>query len=74
MQQLLRKETDQALILGLSGEIIMDVVADMKAEIEQLADCSPGKSVVLDLGGVTFMASEVSARARMGASAGLTLL
>jgi len=57
MQQLLHKETDQALILGFSGEIIMDVVADMKAEIEHLADCSPGKPVVFDLGGVTFMDS-----------------
>lgn len=57
MQQLQHKETDQAIILGFSGEIIMDVVADMKAEIEQLADCSPRKPVILDLGAVTFMDS-----------------
>jgi anti-anti-sigma factor len=57
MKRLSCKETDQALVLSLSGEIIMDIVVEMKAEVEQLADDSPQKNLVLDLGAVTFMDS-----------------
>ena len=57
MKRLALSETDQALILGLSGEIIMDVVPDLKAEIERLAVATPKPALVADLGEVTFMDS-----------------
>lgn len=57
MNRLALKETDQAVILGLSGEIIMDVVPDLKAEIEQLVMQSAKTELVADLGAVTFMDS-----------------
>lgn len=57
MKRLTLGETDQALILGLSGEIIMDVVPDLRAEIEGLAVESPKPGLVADLGNVTFMDS-----------------
>jgi anti-anti-sigma factor len=57
MNRLVQSETDQALVLGLSGEIIMDVVPDLKVEIERLAEASPKTEVVADLGAVTFMDS-----------------
>lgn len=57
MERLSYKKTDQALVIGLSGEIIMDVVVEMKAEITQATESSPQKTVVLDLGRVTFMDS-----------------
>jgi anti-anti-sigma factor len=57
MKRLTLDETDQALILGLSGEIIMDVVPDLKAEIERLAVETSKPGLVADLGRVTFMDS-----------------
>lgn len=57
MTLLSQKETDQALILGLSGEIIMDMVPDMKAEIERATAGSSHPALILDLGEVTFMDS-----------------
>jgi len=57
MERLSHKKTDQALVIGLSDEIIMDVVVEMKAEITQLTESSPQKAVVLDLDRVTFMDS-----------------
>lgn len=50
-------QTDQALVVRLSGEIIMDAVTERKAEVERLAMEAPGPSVVVDLAGVTFMDS-----------------
>ena len=55
--QLAHKETDQALVLSFSGEIIMDAVADLKTEAERLTIESPQTAVRLDLAGVTFMDS-----------------
>jgi anti-sigma B factor antagonist len=57
MKRLTLGETDQALILGLSGEIIMDVVPELKAAIERLAAETPKPGLVADLGQVTFMDS-----------------
>ncbi len=57
MQQLTHKETEPALVVGLSGEIIMDMVPEMKLEIERLLDASTRPALILDLGGVTFMDS-----------------
>lgn len=57
MKRLTLGETDDSLILGLSGEIIMDVVPDLKAEIERLAAENPKTDLVADLGQVTFMDS-----------------
>ena len=57
MNRVVPSETDQALVLGLSGEVIMDVVPDLKVEIERLADGSAKTAVVVDLGAVTFMDS-----------------
>lgn len=50
-------ETDQALVVRLAGEVIMDAVAEGKAEIERQAVASCGAGVVVDLDGVTFMDS-----------------
>jgi len=55
--QFICDETDQALVVRLSGEIIMDVVSERKAEIEGLATAFAGPCVVVDLAGVTFMDS-----------------
>lgn len=57
MNRLVQSETDQALVLGLSGEIIMDVVPELKVAIERLAEGSAKTAVVVDLGAVTFMDS-----------------
>ena len=57
MHRLAPSETDQALILGLSGEIIMDVVPDLKAAIEELATRTAKTELVADLAAVTFMDS-----------------
>jgi anti-sigma B factor antagonist len=57
MKRLSYKETDQTLVLSLSGEIIMDLVVEMKAEIEQLTRDAPKKPLILDLDAVTFMDS-----------------
>ena len=50
-------QADQALVVCLSGEIIMDAVSERKAEVERLARAAPGANVVVDLAGVTFMDS-----------------
>jgi anti-anti-sigma factor len=57
MTRLWHEESEQALVVGLSGEIIMEMVAEMKVEIEWLAGASPHKALIVDLGGVTFMDS-----------------
>lgn len=57
MQRLTLEETEQALVLGLSGEIIMDIVPDLKTEIERLAATTPKPCLMADLGQVTFMDS-----------------
>jgi len=49
--------TDQAVILGLSGEIIMDVVPELRTEIERLVAQTSKPGLVADLGLVTFMDS-----------------
>jgi len=55
--QFSQKETDQALILQMTGEIVMDGVAEIKADLERLAGESPQPALVVDLAGVTFMDS-----------------
>ena len=50
-------QTDQALVVRLSGEIIMDGVSERKAEVERLTLEAAGPAVVVDLAGVTFMDS-----------------
>ncbi len=57
MERLAHTNTDAALILGLSDEIIMDVVIEIKAEITQLIQNASQKAVVLDLSKVTFLDS-----------------
>lgn len=57
MKRLTLDATDHALILGLSGEIIMDVVPDLRSEIERLVAETPKPRLVADLGLVTFMDS-----------------
>lgn len=57
MERLTLNATDHALILGLSGEIVMDIVPDLKAEIERLVAETPLPRLVADLGHVTFMDS-----------------
>ena len=50
-------QTDQAFVVRLSGEIIMDAVSERKAEVERLALAAGGASIVVDLAAVTFMDS-----------------
>ncbi|KHK03883.1 STAS domain-containing protein [Desulfovibrio sp. TomC] len=50
-------ETDQAMVVSLSGEIIMDAVSENKAEVERLALETAAAGVVVDLSGVSFMDS-----------------
>ena len=57
MKRLTLGETDASLVLGLSGEIIMDVVPELRAEIERRAAASTTPVLVADLAGVTFMDS-----------------
>jgi anti-anti-sigma factor len=57
MERLAHTNTEHALVIGLSDEIIMDVVIELKAEITQLIQNAPQQAVVLDLSGVTFMDS-----------------
>ena len=51
------KDTDQALVVCLSGEIIMDAVSESKAEVERLALQTAAPAVVIDLAAVGFMDS-----------------
>ena len=57
MKRLTLGETDASLVLGLSGEIIMDVVPELKTEIERLVAENAKTDLVADLGQVTFMDS-----------------
>lgn len=50
-------QTDQALVVRLSGEIIMDAVSERKAEVERLTREASGPNVVVDLADVAFMDS-----------------
>ncbi len=50
-------ETDQALILRMTGEIIMDGVAENKPDLELLIERSRRSLLVVDLSGVDFMDS-----------------
>ena len=50
-------ETDAALVVRLSGEIIMDAVTECRAEVERLALASAAPAVVVDLAAVAFMDS-----------------
>ncbi|MHC1790163.1 STAS domain-containing protein [Solidesulfovibrio sp.] len=50
-------ETDQAMIVRLSGEIIMDAVTECKAEVERLTMETSCRDVVIDLADVAFMDS-----------------
>jgi anti-anti-sigma factor len=51
------EETDAALVVRLSGEIIMDAVTERRAEVERLALAAAAPAVVVDLSGVAFMDS-----------------
>ena len=57
MERLALEETERSLIFGLSGEIIMDVVPELRDDIQRLADQSDKPVLVADLGRVTFMDS-----------------
>lgn len=57
MKPLTFQATDQALVVGLAGEIIMDVVPDLKDEIERHIMETGKHDLVADLGDVTFMDS-----------------
>jgi len=51
------EETDAALVVRLSGEIIMDAVTECRAEVERLVLAAAAPAVVVDLSGVAFMDS-----------------
>ena len=55
--QMTCEETDAALVVRLSGEIIMDAVTERRAEVERLALAAAAPAVVVDLSGVAFMDS-----------------
>ena len=55
--QLTCEETDAALVVRLSGEIIMDAVTECRAEVEHLALAAAAPAVVVDLSAVAFMDS-----------------
>ncbi|MFU2210099.1 STAS domain-containing protein [Solidesulfovibrio sp. C21] len=57
MEKPTHTETDQALVIGLSGEIVMDLVADLKAELTLLLDATQKPEVVCDMRQVAFMDS-----------------
>uniref|UniRef100_I2Q3Q1 Anti-sigma factor antagonist n=1 Tax=Desulfovibrio sp. U5L TaxID=596152 RepID=I2Q3Q1_9BACT len=57
MERLAHANTEEALVIGLSDEIIMDVVIELKAEITPLIRNASRTAVVLDLSGVTFLDS-----------------
>lgn len=50
-------EAGQTLVIDLSGEIIMEMAADLKAELMLRIETSTKPEVELDLGQVTFMDS-----------------
>ena len=50
-------ETDAALVVRLSGEIIMDAVTECRAEVERLILTATAAAVVVDLSSVAFMDS-----------------
>lgn len=50
-------QTDQTLVVRLSGEIIMDAVSERKAEVERLTREACGSNVIVDLADVAFMDS-----------------
>jgi anti-anti-sigma factor len=50
-------ETDEAFVVCLSGEIIMDAVTEQRAQVEQLALAALAPMVLVDLSGVSFMDS-----------------
>ncbi len=55
--QMTCEEMDTALVVRLSGEIIMDAVTECRAEVERLALASAAPAVVVDLSAVAFMDS-----------------
>jgi anti-anti-sigma factor len=57
MEKPTHTETEQALVIRLCGEIVMDVTPELKADIAQLLDSSRKPEVVCDMGQVTFMDS-----------------
>ncbi|WP_428561003.1 MAG: STAS domain-containing protein [Solidesulfovibrio sp. DCME] len=57
MQRLSLRRTDQEMILVLSGEIVMDMVLERKAEVARLVEEYDGPAITLDLAEVTFMDS-----------------
>ncbi len=57
MRRFAVNETDQALILNLSGEIIMEVVTEFKAAVERRISVSSKPCCIVDLTQVTFMDS-----------------
>jgi anti-anti-sigma factor len=57
MQRLSLTRTDQEMIIALSGEIVMDMVLERKAELGRLVEEYDGPAVTLDLAAVTFMDS-----------------
>ncbi len=57
MQRLSHTASDREIVISLSGEIIMDMVVERKAEITGLVRDHGGDTVTLDLSGVTFMDS-----------------
>ena len=57
MEKPTHTETEQALVIRLGGEIVMDVTPELKADIARLLEVSRKPEVVCDMGQVTFMDS-----------------
>ncbi|EFL49979.1 anti-sigma-factor antagonist [Solidesulfovibrio fructosivorans JJ]] len=57
MEKPLYTETDQALVIRLSGEIVMDLAANLKAELTLLIDATQKPEVVCNMRRVDFMDS-----------------
>ena len=55
--QMTCEEMDTALVVRLSGEIIMDAVTECRAEVEHLVLNAAAAAVVVDLSAVAFMDS-----------------
>lgn len=57
MENLTWHDKGGCLVARYAGEITMEITQDFKREMEKALEKSPGKALVLDLSGVSFMDS-----------------
>lgn len=79
MENLTWQDLGGALVARYSGEITMEITQDFKREMEKALEKAPGKALVLDLSGVSFMDSSgigflVACNTRLQASGRLLAL